>query len=73
MMMEAIRSPKRLFLQEPHGVTSQKTAFFMDNCKFDLTMMNGAANKNKQGNKAISELYRLSDLRGRRSSADFCG
>jgi hypothetical protein len=22
-------SPKRLFLKEPHGVTSQKTAFFM--------------------------------------------
>jgi hypothetical protein len=28
LMMEAIRSPKRRFLQEPDGVTSQKTAFF---------------------------------------------
>jgi hypothetical protein len=25
MTMEAIRSPKRRFLQEPHGVTSQET------------------------------------------------
>jgi hypothetical protein len=24
--------PKRLFLQEPHNVTSQKTAFFMSKC-----------------------------------------
>jgi hypothetical protein len=27
-MMEAIFPPNRRFLQEPHGVTSQKTAFF---------------------------------------------
>jgi hypothetical protein len=27
LMMKAIRSPKCRFLQEPHGVTSQKTAF----------------------------------------------
>jgi hypothetical protein len=29
LMMEALRSPKRWLLQEPHGVTSQKTAFFI--------------------------------------------
>jgi hypothetical protein len=28
-MMEALSPPKRLFLKEPHGVTSQKTPFFM--------------------------------------------
>jgi hypothetical protein len=28
LMMEALSSPKRRFLQEPHGVTSQKTPFF---------------------------------------------
>jgi hypothetical protein len=28
LMMQNIRSPKRRFLQEPHVVTSQKTAFF---------------------------------------------
>jgi hypothetical protein len=28
MVMEAVRSKKRGFLQEPRGVTSQKTAFF---------------------------------------------
>jgi hypothetical protein len=28
-MMEAIRSPETRFLQEPHGVISQKTAFFI--------------------------------------------
>jgi hypothetical protein len=27
-MKEALSSPKRQFLQEPHGVTSQKTPFF---------------------------------------------
>jgi hypothetical protein len=29
LMMEAIRSLKRRFLEEPHSVTSQKTAFFI--------------------------------------------
>jgi hypothetical protein len=29
LMMEALSSPKRRFLQEPHGVTSQKTPFFI--------------------------------------------
>jgi hypothetical protein len=29
VMMEALRSSKTLFLQEPHGVTSQKMACFM--------------------------------------------
>jgi hypothetical protein len=29
LMMEALVPPKRRFLQEPHGVTSQKTAFFI--------------------------------------------
>jgi hypothetical protein len=29
--MEAIRSPNRRFIQEPNGVMSQKTAFFMVN------------------------------------------
>jgi hypothetical protein len=29
LMMEAIRSSETRFLQEPHGVTSQKTAFFI--------------------------------------------
>jgi hypothetical protein len=29
LMMEALGSSKRLFLQEPHGVTFQKTAFFI--------------------------------------------
>jgi hypothetical protein len=29
LMMEALSSPKRPFLQEPHGVTSQKTPFFI--------------------------------------------
>jgi hypothetical protein len=28
LMMEALRSPKRRFLLEPHGVTSRKTPFF---------------------------------------------
>jgi hypothetical protein len=28
LMMEALSSPKRRFLQEPHGVTSQKTPLF---------------------------------------------
>jgi hypothetical protein len=28
-MKEAISSPKRRFLQEPHGVTTQKTPFFI--------------------------------------------
>jgi hypothetical protein len=28
LVMEALRSSKRRFLQDPHGVTSQKTAFF---------------------------------------------
>jgi hypothetical protein len=28
LMMEAIRPPKRRFLQESHGVTSQKMALF---------------------------------------------
>jgi hypothetical protein len=28
MLMEAIPSPKRRFFEEPHGITSQKTAFF---------------------------------------------
>jgi hypothetical protein len=28
LMMEAVFLPKRRFLQEPHGVTSQKTPFF---------------------------------------------
>jgi hypothetical protein len=27
-MMEAILASKRRFLQDPHGITSQKTAFF---------------------------------------------
>jgi hypothetical protein len=27
--MEAIPTPKHGFLQEPHGVTSKKTAFFI--------------------------------------------
>jgi hypothetical protein len=26
-MMEALLPPKRLFFQEPHGITPQKTAF----------------------------------------------
>jgi hypothetical protein len=29
LMMETIRSSERLFLQEPHGIASQKTAFFI--------------------------------------------
>jgi hypothetical protein len=29
LMMEALRSPKRRFLQEPRSITSQKTAFFI--------------------------------------------
>jgi hypothetical protein len=29
LMMEALDSSKRRFLQEPHGVTSQKTTSFM--------------------------------------------
>jgi hypothetical protein len=29
LMMEALSSPKRWFLLEPHGVTSQKTPFFI--------------------------------------------
>jgi hypothetical protein len=28
LMMEALSSPKRRFLQEPHGVTSEKKPFF---------------------------------------------
>jgi hypothetical protein len=28
-MMEAMRSSKRQFLQEPHGLTTQKTTFFI--------------------------------------------
>jgi hypothetical protein len=30
LMMEALSSLKRRFLQEPHDVTSQKTPFFID-------------------------------------------
>jgi hypothetical protein len=30
-MVGALSSPKRRFLQEPHGVISQKTAFFIGN------------------------------------------
>jgi hypothetical protein len=30
LMIERYIPPKRRFLQEPHGVTSQKTAFFID-------------------------------------------
>jgi hypothetical protein len=29
IIMEEIHTPKRRFLQEPHGVTPQKTAFFI--------------------------------------------
>jgi hypothetical protein len=29
LMMEGLVPPKRRFLQEPHGVTSQKTPFFI--------------------------------------------
>jgi hypothetical protein len=29
LMKEALRPPKRRFLQEPQGVTFQKTAFFI--------------------------------------------
>jgi hypothetical protein len=29
-MMETIGSSERLFLEEPHGITSEKTAFFID-------------------------------------------
>jgi hypothetical protein len=29
LMMEALNPPKRRFLIEPHGVTSQKTSFFI--------------------------------------------
>jgi hypothetical protein len=29
LMQEALVPPKRLFLQEPHGVTSQKAPFFL--------------------------------------------
>jgi hypothetical protein len=29
LMTEELRSPEMWFLQEPHGVTSQKTAFFI--------------------------------------------
>jgi hypothetical protein len=29
LMMEGYSPPKRRFLQEPHGVTSQKTEFFI--------------------------------------------
>jgi hypothetical protein len=31
-MMEAIIPPKHRFSQEPYGVTSQKTTFFMSDC-----------------------------------------
>jgi hypothetical protein len=31
LIMEALRFPKRPFLQEPHGAASKKTAFFMSN------------------------------------------
>jgi hypothetical protein len=31
LMVEGKDSPKRLFLQEPRGATSQKTAFFIGN------------------------------------------
>jgi hypothetical protein len=30
LMKEALSSSETLFLQEPHGVTSQKTPFFID-------------------------------------------
>jgi hypothetical protein len=30
MMKEVIRSPKRRFLHEPHGVTSERTTFFTE-------------------------------------------
>jgi hypothetical protein len=34
LMKEAPVPPKRRFLQEPHGVTCQKTPFFIMLCKF---------------------------------------
>jgi hypothetical protein len=43
LMMEALLSPKRRLLQEPHGVTSQKTPFFIFGtnftCCFELNLM----------------------------------
>jgi hypothetical protein len=39
LMKEALGSPKRFFLQEPHGVTSQKTPFFNIKSLFSLRNM----------------------------------
>jgi hypothetical protein len=39
LMMEAIILPKRWFLQEPHDVTSQKTAFLKKGgCNYSLSL-----------------------------------
>jgi hypothetical protein len=40
LMKEALSSPKRRFLQEPHGVTSQKSLFFNIFCDIES---NGAS------------------------------
>jgi hypothetical protein len=42
LMMEAIRSQKRQFLQEPRGVTSQKTSLFILKYR-DYAQVNGSA------------------------------
>jgi hypothetical protein len=38
LMMEAIRSYEILFLQGPHGIASQKTAFFIVNLTYIPTV-----------------------------------
>jgi hypothetical protein len=48
LMMEALRSPKCRFLQDPHGVTSQNTAFCTENTMFrklDLFPSSGEGRK----------------------------
>jgi hypothetical protein len=38
LMKEALSSPKRQFLQEPHGVTPQKKPFFQENTLLDVAV-----------------------------------
>jgi hypothetical protein len=47
-MMQAIRSPKRRFLEEPHGVTIQMTALFIVSAvkTTNLTWIHMAQNRN---------------------------
>jgi hypothetical protein len=50
LMMEALRSPKCRVLYEPHGVTSQNTAFFTSHSSQHLVHMSSCVTKHAQRN-----------------------